>query len=80
MGILRMVGLAATLALAVPAASFGLAELSAGRPIGAVFLGLAAALLVAEWVLTTPGDLPGAAVERVAGAVVGDPDAGEDPE
>jgi hypothetical protein len=73
-----MVGLAATLALAVPAASFGLAELSAGRPGGVVFLGLAVALLAVEWALTTPSDLPGLVLERVAGALLTESEADDD--
>lgn len=66
-GILDLLGLAAALALAAPVALLGADYLLAGRPLGAVFLGVAAAMVLAEEYLVRPTDLPG----KLAGSVVG---------
>ena len=73
-GIVDLVGLAVALAFAVPMAGFGLDLLARGRPLGAAFLGLAGLFLLAEHALTTPTDLPGRILGRLAGGVVVDPE------
>jgi hypothetical protein len=80
LGILDTVGLAAALALAVPAAGFGVSLLLDGDPLGAVFVVLAVALVAVEQVLVTPGDLPARAVEAVVGTVAEDPESVDAPE
>ena len=73
-GILGLVGLAVTLAFAIPVGLLGVQALAAGRPVGAVYLAIAVGMVVVEEYLTTPWDLPGRAVERTVGAVVEVPD------
>ncbi|MEF8756916.1 MAG: hypothetical protein V5A23_05645 [Halobacteriales archaeon] len=73
-GIFELAGLAATLALAAPAALLGVEWLVAGRPLGLVFLSLAALMVVVEEHLVGPQDLPGRIVERVVGRVVETPE------
>lgn len=78
-GITDMLGLAAALVIAVPAGLFGVELLVAGRPLGAVFLGVAALALLAERYVTTPGDVPGSAVGKLVGTVAKTPEEEEDP-
>jgi hypothetical protein len=74
-GILGLVGLAATLAFAIPLILLGLQELVEGRTtMGAAFLGVALLMILVEEYLTTPMDLPGKAADTVVGTVVKDPD------
>jgi hypothetical protein len=78
-GILGMIGLAATLAFAIPLALLGLQDLVAGRTTSAaVFLGIAVLMVLIEEYLTTPMDLPGKAAGTVVGTVAKDPDESED--
>jgi len=69
-GILDTLGLAAALLLAVPIALFGLDQLVRGEVVGAVYLGIAVALVAVEQYLTTPTDIPGLVAEKTVGAVV----------
>ncbi|WP_276270536.1 DUF7533 family protein [Haloarcula litorea] len=70
-GILDTVGLAAVLLLAGPIALFGLEHLVRGDLFGAaLYLGVAAGLVVVEQYLTTPTDVPGLVAEKTVGAVV----------
>lgn len=73
-GVLELIGLAATVALAVPIGLFGLEALASGRPIGAAFVALAVALVALEEYVVRPSDLPGEAAGRVVGAVVKEPE------
>lgn len=74
-GIIGLVGLAITLAFAVPIGLLGLEKLLAGDAVvGGGFLAVAVGLVLVEEYLTTPLDLPGKAAESVTGAVVKDPD------
>lgn len=77
-GIIGMIGLAVTLAFALPIALFGLDRLVGGETvIGAAALGIAVLMVVLEEYLTTPSDIPGKAAEKVAETVVKEP---EDPD
>lgn len=71
LGILEMVGLAATLVFAIPVALFGLERLAAGDTfVGGGLLVVAALMVLLPRRLTTPQDVPGAVVERVVGSAV----------
>lgn len=70
-GIIGTVQLAVTLAFAIPVAMFGADLLLRGQTtFGAAALGIAVLMVALEEYLTTPGDIPGKAAERAAGAVV----------
>jgi len=74
-GIVGTVTLAATLAFAIPVGLLGIEFLLDGRTLpGGGFLVLAVLMVAVEEYLTTPGDVPGEAAERVVGTVVRDPD------
>jgi hypothetical protein len=67
-GILGLVGLAVTLAFAVPVALLGLDMLGDGNTlVGGGFLAFAVLMVLLQEYVTSPMDLPG----RLAGAVVG---------
>ena len=71
LGIMEMVGLAATLVFAIPVALFGLERLAAGDTlVGGGLLVVAALMVLLPRRLTTPQDIPGAVVERVVGGAV----------
>ncbi|PSQ30742.1 hypothetical protein BRD16_05815 [Halobacteriales archaeon SW_6_65_46] len=73
--ILSTVGLAATVALAVPLVIFGIEQLLAGeRLVGSIVLAVAVAMVLVEEYLTTPTDIPGLVAEKTVGAVVEEPD------
>jgi len=73
--ILSTVGLAATVALAVPLVIFGVEQLLAGeRLVGSIVLAVAAAMVLVEEYLTTPTDIPALVAEKTVGAVVEEPD------
>ncbi|WP_255197901.1 DUF7533 family protein [Halorarius litoreus] len=66
--IMGTIGLAATLALAIPIALFGLDLFLRGdRLLGGAALGIAVLMVLIEEYLTTPMDIPG----KVAGATIG---------
>lgn len=72
-GIIGTIQLAATLVFAIPVAYVGVDFLLSGRTlVGAGFLVVAALMVAAEEYLTTPGDLPGEAVEKAVGTVAKD--------
>lgn len=78
-GIIDTIKLAGTLVFALPAALAGVHLLIGGRTfVGVVLIGLAAALLLVQHRLTTPGDVPGLVAKRAAGAVVEDSNADSD--
>ena len=73
-GLLDFVGFAATVALAVPVALLGVLKLGDGSPVvGVGFLAIAVGMVALEEWVTTPGDLPVLALQRVTGRVVDDP-------
>jgi hypothetical protein len=72
--ILDLLTMALVLALGVPIGLFGAELLLAGRPWGAAYLGLAAALLLGHHVLTTPEDVPKRVVQYAVGRAVRDPE------
>jgi hypothetical protein len=74
-GIIGTIQLAATLALAIPVAMFGVGVLLEGQTLlGGAALGIAVLMVVMEEYLTTPGDVPGKAAEKAAKTVVGTDD------
>lgn len=77
--ILGLVGLAVTLAFAVPIALFGLSLLGRGQTLwGGFALAVAVLMVVMQEYITTPGDIPGKVAERVVGTVVKEPEEGSD--
>lgn len=73
--ILGTVGLAVTLAFAIPIGLLGVDKLVGGETVvGGAFLGLALLMVLIEEYLTTPMDLPGKVAEKTVGAVVKEPD------
>ena len=83
-GILGTVGLAVTLAFAIPVGLLGLDMLTKGDTLlGGGFLAFAVLMVVLQEYLTTPGDIPGRVAGRLVGTVAkepeGEPDAGEGP-
>jgi hypothetical protein len=71
LGILEMVGLAATLVFAIPVALFGLERLVGGDTlVGVGLLVVAVLMVVLPRRLTTPQDIPGEVAERVVGSAV----------
>ncbi|PSQ33026.1 hypothetical protein BRD09_02125 [Halobacteriales archaeon SW_10_68_16] len=66
---------AASVVVAVPVAAFGLFKLAEGQPrLGALFLVLAALVVVFEEAVLSPSDVPAAILERLAGRVVETPE------
>jgi hypothetical protein len=64
------IGLAATLAFALPAALLGVEFLLGGRTLyGAALLFVAALMVAVEEYVTSPTDVPAAAAEKVVGRV-----------
>jgi hypothetical protein len=75
--ILGTVGLALTLAFAIPVAYVGVEFLLDGKTNqGLLFLALAALMVAIEEYLTTPMDIPGMVAGKVLGTAVKDPDEG----
>jgi len=80
-GILDLVGLAVTLAFAVPVGLLGLDMLSKGDTlVGGGFLAFAVLMVVLQEYVTMPGDVPGRVAGRLLGGVAKDPDEGADVE
>ena len=77
--IMGMIGLAATLVFALPAAMLGLELLLVGgRPYaGAGLIVIAALMILVEEHLTTPGDIPGMVANQTVGRLVKEPDEDE---
>jgi hypothetical protein len=73
LGIVETVGLAASLVFALPVGIAGVQFLLGNRPgLGAVLVVVAVLMVAIPRRVTTPGDVPGAAAERVASAVLGE--------
>jgi hypothetical protein len=73
--ILDTLTLALTVALAAPVVIAGAEAFAAGdRLLGGVLFGLAGLMLVVEEFLVSPADVAIAPLQRVAGAVVKEPD------
>lgn len=70
MGVLETLQTAGAVVLAAPIALLGVAYLADGRVLGMAFVGFAILLVVLQYWLTTPTDLPFAAAERTAESVV----------
>ena len=69
-GLIDLIGLAVTLAFALPVGLFGLNMAADGRPIGVGLLALAVLMVVLPHYLFSPpsaSDLAGAAVARLTG-------------
>ena len=72
-GIIGLVGLAVTLAFAIPVGLLGLDMLTKGNTlVGGGFLAFAVLMVVLQEYLTTPGDIPGRVAGRLVGTVGGD--------
>lgn len=79
LGLLETVGLAASLVFAIPLGIYAVERMLGGETVvGGAFLLVAALMVLLPRYLTTPGDLPGKAAERVAGDVVADPEEREE--
>lgn len=78
--IMGTIGLAATLALAIPIALFGLDLLlfKGDTLLGGAALGVALLMVLVEEYLTTPMDLPGKVAEKTLGRVAKDPEEREE--
>jgi len=73
-GILEWVGLAATLAIAVPIGFMGVDFLLAGRQLGWAFLVVAVLAVLVEEYAMRPGDVVGSTVGSVVGTVAKEPE------
>ena len=74
-GLLGLVGLAVTLAFAIPVGLLGLDMLTKGDTlIGGGFLAFAVLMVVLQEYLTTPGDIPGRVAGRLVGSVAKEPE------
>ena len=74
-GILGLVGLAVTLAFAIPVGLLGLDMLTKGDTLlGGGFLAFAVLMVLLQERLTTPGDVPGWVAGRLVGRVAKDPE------
>lgn len=75
LGLLETVGLAMSLVFAIPLAIYAVERIVGGETVvGGAFLLVALLMVLLPRYLTTPGDLPGAVAERVAGEVVVEPE------
>jgi hypothetical protein len=78
LGILETVGLAASLVFAVPVGIAGGGFLLGDRPfLGGVLVLVAVLMVVVPRRVTTPGDVPGVVLGRLAGRAVENPDAAD---
>lgn len=78
MDVLETLQTAGAVVFAAPIAMLGVAFLADGRALGAVFVVLAVLLVVLQYWLTTPTDLPFVAAERTAETVVTTEDPDDD--
>jgi hypothetical protein len=79
--IMGTIGLAATLAFAIPIALFGLDLLFRGDTLlGGAALAVAVLMVLVEEYLTTPMDVPGKVAEKTLGRVVKEPEEPADEE
>jgi hypothetical protein len=78
-GIVDTLQFAATAVFAAPVALFGLLKLGEGEPLAGVgFVAIAAGMLAAEELITSPTDVPVTVVERLVGRVAEPPDETDD--
>lgn len=76
-----LVGLAITLAFAIPVAMLGVQFLGDGNTVvGAGFLAIAALMVLINEYVASPGDVPGMVAGRVVGTVAKEPGEDEDTE
>ena len=76
-----LVGLAITLAFAIPVAMLGIQFLGDGNTVvGAGFLGIAALMVLVNEYVASPGDIPGMLAGKVVGSVAKEPEAETDEE
>jgi hypothetical protein len=74
-GIFGLVGLAVTLAFAIPVGLLGLDMLSDGNTlVGGGFLALAVLMVVLQEYVTSPSDLPGLLAGKLVGGVAKEPE------
>ena len=74
-GVIEFLQFAGSVVFAVPVAFFGILQFTDGNPlVGAGFLLLSVVMVLGREYVTSPQDLPAAALQRVAGAVAKDPD------
>lgn len=74
-GILGLVGLAVTLAFAIPVGLLGLDMLTKGNTlVGGTFLAFAVLMVLLQEYVTTPGDIPGRVAGRLVGGVAKEPE------
>jgi hypothetical protein len=74
-----LVGLAVTLAFAIPVGLLGVQFLLDGSTVvGAVFLAIAALMILINEYVASPGDLPGMLAGKVVGSVAKDPETDEE--
>ncbi|MFC6940975.1 hypothetical protein ACFQE8_13555 [Salinirubellus sp. GCM10025818] len=77
-GIIGLVGLAVTLAFAIPVGLLGLDMLTKGDTLGGGgFLAFAVLMVLLQEYLTTPSDVPGRVAGRLVGTVAKDPSESE---
>jgi hypothetical protein len=77
-GIIGLVGLAVTLAFAIPVGLLGLDMLTKGDTlVGGGFLAFAVLMVLLQEYLTTPSDVPGRVAGRLVGTVAKDPSESE---
>ncbi|MFB6224698.1 MAG: hypothetical protein ABEH86_13645 [Haloarcula sp.] len=80
-GLIGTIELMVAVVLAARVTLLGVDNLARGQTaIGAVFIGLAVALLAIEWVAPSPTDIPGAVIGRARNALPGgtSPDSDDD--
>jgi hypothetical protein len=78
LGILDLLGLAATLVFAIPVGLFGIEKLLAGDlAVGLAGIGIAVAMVAVEQWLWTPGDVAGDTAQGMLDRVLTEPEEGE---
>jgi len=74
-GVIGLLELAGAVVFAIPVAFFGLLMLVEGQVlVAAAFFLLAGLMILGKEYVTSPQDLPAAALERIAGRVAKEPD------
>jgi hypothetical protein len=74
-GVIEFLQFAGSVVFAVPVAFFGILKLIEGDALlGAGFLAFSVVMVLGREYLTSPQDLPAAALQRAAGIVAKDPD------
>ena len=74
-GVIEFLQFAGSVVFAVPVAFFGVLKVTQGDAlVGAGFFVLSVVMVLGREYVTSPQDLPAAALQRVAGVVAKDPD------